>query len=251
LPVSLKDAKTKWTESSMKNGGLLLEKIEAFPPSDSSEKILYYVSQVQSGLAYKKIIMLTEYKHNTLALITAGAPEEVFESLCENLKISLLSIVYNPASEVSNEQKLWFSINTSCIPELALNNVMAGITAGYSWQGKTSKETGNKTIYLIAKSTGPVGLADKKQYALRVFKSMPQYTNYNIQTSSEAIIDGMEGFEMTGTANHVDDNAEVVIYSAIVFSNDNHYHRFVGIAPISETERLANFKTITESFFRK
>jgi hypothetical protein len=250
LPVSLTEAKRGWTAENLKAKGMVLQKIEDQMINGDSTKCLFYISQVQSGVEYNKIVMLYGYGDNKLALISAGCPANNFENIQILLKNALLSILYNSEAEVPIADKLWFTLDMNTLPEFKLNNVFAGNAAIYSLNGKNLNEISLPAFYVVAKSTAPVGDVDKKQYILRIFKSQDLFNDVEVLSSKEIAIDGMNGFEVVGKGVYNSLGYHVSIYMVVVFSFENQYHRFLGVSPI-DYDQADRYRSITKTFSRK
>jgi hypothetical protein len=201
-------------------------------------------TQNAHGNVYTKFILCFG-KDNESVMINGAFPQNLQE-VGKGIKQSILGAYFDADRKVNPFEALDFEISITGSKMVFAKNVANSLI--YNIDGKTPTESTDRTSYILAKSFSKVAIEDKKLFCLNRAKQLNP--DISIDSVSELSIDGIKGYEISGTARNKKFDQYEQIYQAILFS-DNLYYIMIGSSNNDLANNLQTFKSITKSFKRK
>jgi len=210
---------------------------------NGQEAELLEVTQSTRGLDFGKHILVFPQEGSTI-IVNGIIPIELIETHGDMVKDVVLSVVYDATLVVDPFETLPYTINVE-ETKLLYATTISGASI-YSVDGSVPTESEDKTSLIVANSLGEVLISNREAFSAEAIRSLPGYSNLNIVSTEEVIINNIEGIETVLMAINEDGNEEQIFHT-ILFSNDKYY-RIIGTTEDNFESNLTLFRTVIETF---
>jgi hypothetical protein len=157
-------------------------------------------------------------------LISASMPSNVSKRHIEEVKESVLGVIYDPKIESQLSDRFDFSVDVSGTGLKKGNLMLSSLT--YSDDGNVPSKTQEKTSMTIRKSTISKALSEEEKIILckRLFEAYPLEWDSKIKQDPKPFVAGsFKGYEMYAQGTHKEMFVKEFIYQTIIFVNLDYY----------------------------
>ena len=246
IPGPFSESIKGMNEPGLKTQGIILRGKEEIM-FNGNQGLFLTAEQFAYGTNYSKYILVFG---DTLAtyMVNGIFPKEVPE-LDNDIRESMLSVVYEPGLTVDPLSAVSFSIDTQNT-KLKFGKSITGMLL-YTVDGKVPTESGDRTSFIVGLSLANVQKKKKKLTAINRIKRLP-YTDLKIDENKiiEIEIDGISGYEIVGEGLDKSTGTNELVYQVILFT-DNGYYIIVGTTKNDFEQNLELFKKVARTFKRK
>ncbi|MBP8994786.1 MAG: hypothetical protein KBG30_13400 [Bacteroidales bacterium] len=202
--------------------GVIVDK-QTFYKINGFDAMLIEGKQVAYGKTYNKIMLLTGDIYRSY-LISASMPSNVSQRHIEEVKESVLGVIYDPKIESQLSDRFDFSVDVSGTGLKKGNLMLSSLT--YSDDGNVPSKTQEKTSMTIRKSTVTKALSEEEKIILckRLFEAYPLEWDSKIKQDPKPFVAGnFKGYEMYAQGTHKEMFVKEFIYQTIIFVNLDYY----------------------------
>lgn len=242
LPAPYNTIVTSFTADGLKNKGMtLIEKKEVI--HQGAKATFFKVSQPANGITYLKQMLL--FGDDTKTVMVNGIYPEQSKAIEEDLRISLMSTLYNESQSASPEETAPFKIDVSGT-DFKFSKSLTGSLL-YSTDGNIPT---NGPFLMVGSSFSKVPAGNHKQYSLERLKKLPGGDAVVVREVKDIEIGGLKGYEIVADSKTKEGRPEL-IYQVMLYDAAGDYFIFVGAAKEEFEKRLQDFKYVAKTFKRK
>lgn len=234
-----------FSKANMMKAGMIVEN-ELLYQINGFDALFQKGQQGAYGKIYTKyVLVIGDYKKTFL--LSASIPIETSQTHKDEVKKSLLSIIYEPDKKVNKEDKYDFSVDVSGTGLIQTNILLSSLI--YTDDGNVPSKTESQTAVMVnrTKLTNPD--IDKKSYVIKLMELFPVTWAKGEKLEPKPVtIDGLSGYEIYGIGINNENNKAELIYQLVLFK-DNYYYSVSGMTFSSKfEEHLETFRTVANSF---
>jgi hypothetical protein len=201
--------------------------------------------QRASGVNYAKYTLAFGSEKESI-LIHGVCPAEL-QNLAEEIKTSMLSVVFDKDKVVNALEELDYTVDVSetdfKFASIAMNSII------FNLDGSMANRSDTSTNFMITKSFAQVNTIDKKGYTLNRLKQYP-YKIEKIESIEEVTIDGLQGYAIEAKGSIPNTSRIEQLYHVMLFS-DQMYFLFFGNTLDTSGKRISEMKKVIRTFQRR
>lgn len=243
IPAQFEKLRAGLTKEAFLSKGVEISSIE---PLTLNGMPAAFLTGTQSayGNVYAKLILCFG-KDDESVMINGAYPQDLPE-VGKQIKEAILGAYFDAGKKVNPFETVDFEISTTGSKLVFAKNVANALV--YNMDGKVPTQSTDKTSFILSKSMSRLDIPDKKLFCLGRARQL--YPELSVDSVNAVIIDGIEGYELSGIAKNKNTGQEEQVYQAVLFS-DNMYYIIIGSSNNDFANNLQTFKSITKSFKRK
>lgn len=234
-----------FTEEGLKSRGVIMSSKEDLI-INGYEGVFITSEQFAYDSTFSKYILA--FGNDTSTIILNGMYPKDFQELGDEIKTSILSVVYEPGKETDPLESMNFKINVGNTKFQFATMISNSLL--FTVDGLAPTQSDDKTILVVGSSPGEVLVEDEKQYAINRMKQFPTIVKVESENINSVTIDDISGYEIVSYGQDDKTGEPEMVYQIMLFS-DNLYYLIVGIAKDNFEENLEVFKTVSKTFKRK
>jgi len=245
LQTSIERNRNVFSREEMKKRGMTF--VSSSEPELSGLKTSFYeVTQMNKEVKFRKYILIFGDTAKTI-MINWNAPDSN-SKLCEEVKAMALSVKYDPMVEEDLQGVVDFTIDAKSQGFVPAKYSLGGLV--YTRDGKPQTESEDQASFLVGPSIKKMKSLDKKEFAVKRLNSLPGLDSLVSYKVDSMMIDGLHGYEITGTSFNKK-KEEQVVYEVMLFVDEENYYVMAGQATARFDENLMQFRKMAKSFKRK
>ncbi len=226
--------------------GVLVEKTTYYQ-INGFDALLVEGKQSAYGKTYNRILLVIGDYYRTY-LLSASVLSTSSEKHLNEVKESLLGVIYQPDKESNILDRFDFSVDVSGTVLKKGNLMLSSLT--YTDDGLVPSKTDNKTSFLIRKQTAvnKISEAERKTLAVKLFDLYPLEWEKDMSREPKAInIGGLNGYEIFCMGVNKELYKLELIYQVVLFQGQDYYV-ISGITYGDFENNLTMFKKVTATF---
>ncbi len=212
---------------------------------DGRQGVFYLVRETLAGGYVTKCI--TAFGNDEFSWIVTGTFNAELEAdFGEEILKTLLNIKVAEEERLPPGEDVDFTIESNgrlVITDGFVDKVVFTLT------GKFPGEITNKEpVFQVGKSLVKFDVENRKQVASRLISPTPAFRIDLVSSEREMKVNGLDGFEFVSIGTDISTDEQLVIYSAILFSEETGYVIHGWASSANETSYVSDFRALTESF---
>ncbi len=211
------------------------------------DALLIEGKQSAYGKVYKRIMLVTGDLYRTYLLSASVLSTSSVKHLNE-VKESLLSIIYNPDQKSDILDRFDFSVDVSGTKLKKANLMLSSMT--YTDDGFVPSKTEEMTSFLVRKQTSvnPISKDERKILAIKLFDLYPLEWVEDMSREPKPIkIANLDGYEISCMGVNKEMYKMELIYQVVLFYNQDYYV-ISGITYGNFENNLKMFKQVAQTF---
>jgi hypothetical protein len=214
---------------------------------DGQAARLYQLRQTAQGTAFVKwVVVFGDDTH--IVMINAMCPETHKGTLADPLRQAALSVKYDRDQAPDPDEGLPFTLTHQGKLKRAGRITR---TLMYTLSGEIPIPSPESPLFAVAKSISSVfSTADAKTLAEQRLHQMATVSHISIQTSTPITIDGLQGYEIEATANHLQSGVPLAVYQVMLFDGGTYILMQGKVGTSGREEFLPEFKALAKSLRR-
>ncbi len=234
-----------FTEEGLKSRGITMRSKEDLIVN-GYKGVFITSEQFAYGSTFLKYILV--FGNDTSTIIINGMYPKDFQELGDEIKTSILSVVYEPGKETDPLESMNFEIDVSSTKFQFATMISNSLL--FTVDGLVPTQSDDKTILIVGTSSGKILVEDEKQFAIDRMKEYPSFVKVESENINSITIDDVSGYEIVSYGQDDKTGEPEMVYQIMLFS-DNLYYLIVGIAKDNFEENLEIFRTVSKTFKRK
>lgn len=242
IPASYQSIVAGFTADALKTRGMHLVNKEVVD-FNNAEATYYTLTQQVNGLTYHKQMLVFGDDNQTVLL--NGIYPEASKGIENVIKEALFSTVFNQSQNDNPLDAAKFSVNTDDTDFKPVKYIAGSVL--YSTDGKIPTQ---KPTLIVGNSIAKVSVSNRKEYAEKRMKGLPDGKLFDIKQVNEITIDDLNGYEIIATLDE-QHTSPSLIYQVMLFDHKDEYFIIVGQTQENHEHYLAAFKKVAKTFKRK
>ena len=242
IPGPFEEISNSMTKDGLLTKGMDLEYKEYFIVNNR-KSVLIHAKQSVYNTDFSKLIFLFGDEKSTI-MINGVCPLEL-EQLSQDLKKSILSVIYDTNKVLNPLESVRFQIDVSD-SKFKIGEFFAGSLI-YSVDGKVPTESSDKAHIIVGANIGKVQIGNTKELFIKRMKQLPKTYEIKNKNIKKITIDNMNGYE---TISYTKGDNKEMIYQLMLF-NEDEYYLFLGSSEDHFKENIKTFKKVAKTFKRK
>ncbi|MDD3859123.1 MAG: hypothetical protein PHW83_02910 [Bacteroidales bacterium] len=226
--------------------GVIVEE-ETFYQINGYDALLIKGKQAAYGKTYIRLMLVIGDIYRSY-LLSASMLSTSSEKHVEEVKVSLLGVIYDPNKKSDITDRFDFTVDVSGTILKKANLMLSSLT--YTDDGNVPSNTTEKTSMTIRKSTMSKSVSEdeKKVLCQQLFEMYPLEWVADIKQEQKPItIANLSGYEIYSMGKNKDLYKMELIYQVVLFNNLDYYV-ITGITYGKFEENLTLFKKIAKTF---
>ena len=213
---------------------------------DGQAARLYQLRQTAQGTAFVKwVVAFGDDTH--VVMINAMCPEIHKSTLAGPLRQAALSVKYDQDQAPDPNDGLPFTITHQGKLKRAgrITNMLM-----YTLSGEIPAPSPEDPLFVVAESISSVSTADAKTLAEQRLHQTATVTRISIQTTTPITVDGLRGYEIEATADHLQSGVPLAVYQVMLFDGGTYILMQGMVGTSRQAEFLPEFKALARSLRR-
>lgn len=242
--VSFSKLSAGMTKEALATQGMELIKLENMT-INNFPALLVTTKQDVLGDVYSKYMLCLGTDRESVIINAVYPPDS--KSLEKELRIALLSAIYDPTRKEAESDAIDFDLGNS-----ETKFLLAKTTANqqlYTKDGKVPTEAEDGTLFFAGKTVWTAAIEDKKKFCTDRLEELP-ISLVSEDKVNEITVNGLSGYEIYASTKNRLNGLPEKVYQVILFS-DTAFYTFFGTTAGDFDENMDSFKNFVLTFRKR